>query len=145
MKSKSEIAGEIFGKGFNCAQAVFSSRCREFGLPEETAKKIACGFGSGISSTSEVCGAVTGAVMLIGLKYGKFLEEDKESKDRTYKIVSQFISKFREELGSINCTELLKYDLSKEGELQKARESGIFKELCPVLVKKSVEFLEQFL
>ena len=145
MKSRAEISVEIFDKGFNCAQAVFCSHCEEYGLAEDTAKKISSGFGAGLGYNAEVCGAVTGALMLIGLKNGKYLESDNESKDKTYNLVKEFTEKFKKEYGTINCKELIKYDLSKEEELLKARASGIFKERCPNLVKRSVELTEEIL
>ena len=93
----------------------------------------------------EVCGAVNGAIMLIGLKYGKNKELDNESKEKTYNLIKEYTEKFKKEFGSINCTKLLKYDLSKDEELIKARNSGIFKELCPILVKRSVELIEEII
>ena len=145
MKNKAEHAVDIFNNGFNCAQAVLSSHCEEFDLTDTAAKKIACGFGGGIGHIGEVCGAVTGAIMLIGLKYGKCIESDNEAKEKTYKLVKEFTDSFKKEFGSINCSELLKYDLSKEDELSAARKSGVFKELCPAFVKRSVELVEKIL
>jgi len=143
MKSKVDSAIEIFGKGFNCSQAVFGSHCEDLGLPVETARKIACAFGGGMGLSGGTCGAVTGALMLIGLKYGKYLETDNEAKDKTYKLRNRFMELFTKEMGSVDCTKLLKYDLSKPDEYQKAREAGLFKTLCPQFVKKAVELFEE--
>jgi C_GCAxxG_C_C family probable redox protein len=145
MKSNVEIAVDIFNNGFNCAQAVLTAYCSEYGLSDDIAKKLSCGFGAGMGYNGEVCGAVTGALMLIGLKNGKYSNLDNESKDKTYKLVKEFIANFKKEFGSINCTELLKYDLSKEEELLKASSSGIFKKLCPLYIKKSAELVEEIL
>ena len=145
METKSEISVGIFNRGFNCAQAVLGSHCEEFGLPEKTAKKISCGFGAGMGYIGGICGAVSGALMLIGLKYGKHTESDNEAKEKTYNLVKKYTDSFKKEFGSIYCTELVKYDLSKEEELLKARESGVFKELCPIFVKRSVELAEEIL
>ena len=70
MSAKSEQAVRKFGKGFNCSQAVLSVYAEEFGLCRETALKIACGFGGGMGRMALTCGVVTGAFMVIGLKYG---------------------------------------------------------------------------
>jgi C_GCAxxG_C_C family probable redox protein len=145
MSTKSEIAFDTFNKGFNCAQAVFSSYSAEYGLDTSFAKKIGGAFIGGIANNGEVCGAVTGALMLIGLKYGQYNEGDKESKEKTIKITNDYIQKFKKEHGSIICRDLLKYDLSIEEEAQKARESGVFKTLCPVFVKRSVELFEEII
>ncbi|MCL2832072.1 MAG: C-GCAxxG-C-C family protein [Treponema sp.] len=146
MESKGKFAAEsVFNKGFNCAQAVLTSHCEEFGLSDEIAKKLSCGFGGGVGHTGGICGAVNGAIMLIGLKYGKYKKDDDESKDKTYKLVNQFINEFKNEFGSVNCTELVKFNLSKEDELLKAREAGVFTTVCPKLVKRSVEIAEKII
>ena len=145
METKSGIAVELFGKGFNCAQAVFSSHSQDYGLDAVFAKKIAGAFGGGMANNGEVCGAVTGALMLIGLRYGQYREGDTESKEFTKKITNDFIQKFKVEFGTVICRDLLKYDLSIEEQAQKARESGVFKTLCPLFVKRSVELVEEIL
>jgi len=145
MSIKSELAIDTFNKGFNCAQAVLTSHCEEYCLSDDIGKKISCGFGGGMGHIGEICGAVSGGIMLIGLKHGKNKDSDNESKEKTYKLVKEYTNKFKNEFGSINCTELVKYDLSKEEELTKARESGIFKTLCPKLVKRAVEIIEEII
>jgi len=145
MGTKAEMAAEIFIKGFNCAQAVLSSHSEKFGVDTTTAKKVAGAFGGGMAYNGEVCGAVTGAFMLIGLKHGKYKEGDDASKITTYKLTNNFIEKFKEEFGSIRCNDLLKYNLNIEEEYLKAKESGLFKTFCPLLVKRSVELAEELL
>ena len=145
MNSKVKMADEIFNNGFNCAQAVLSSYSMEYGLDTEIAKKIAGAFGGGIANNGEICGAITGALMLIGLKYGKHKEGDNVSKEKTNKIANEYIKIFKKEYGSIICKDLLKYDLSIEEEAKIARESGLFKTLCPKFVKKSVEIIEEII
>jgi C_GCAxxG_C_C family probable redox protein len=142
MSVKSEISVDIFNKGFNCAQAVLESHSGAFGLDSGTSRKIAAAFGGGMANNGQVCGAVSGALMLIGLKYGKYKEDDNNSKENTNKIANEYLSKFKNEFGSIICRELLQYDLSIKEELTKARESGIFKTFCPLLVKRSAEMVE---
>ena len=65
--SKVNDAVACFNNGFNCAQAIFTAYCDELGLDEETALKIACGFGAGMGRLQETCGAVSGAYLAIGL------------------------------------------------------------------------------
>ena len=145
MDSKKEIAVDIFDKGFNCAQAVLSSHSADYGLDPVVAKKVAGAFGGGIARNGDICGAVTGALMLIGLKYGQYKEGDNDSKENTYRIVNDYISKFKKEFGSIQCKDLLKYDLSIKEEYLKAHGAGLFKTLCPCFVRKSVELLDEIL
>jgi len=145
METKAEIAVDLFNKGFNCAQAVFTSHCEEYNLPDDIGKKVACGFGAGMGRTGETCGAVTGGIMLIGLRYGQAENFGHEVKEKIYALVQEYTGKFKAEFGSVNCTELVKYDLGKKEELLKARNAGVFKHLCPLLVKRSVELIEEIL
>ncbi|MCX7773898.1 MAG: C-GCAxxG-C-C family protein [Clostridia bacterium] len=145
MSRGSEKATEIFDSGFNCAQAVFTSHCEEMGLDMKTALKTACAFGSGMGCIGGTCGAVTGAFMLIGLKYGKHEPEDNAARDKTYALVREFNKRFTAEFGSIACKDLLPYDISMSGELAKARESGVFRTICPKLVKRATEIVEELL
>ena len=109
------------------------------------AKKLGGAFIGGIANNGELCGAVSGALMLIGLKYGQYKDNDIESKEKTIKKINEYLQKFKNEYGSIICRDLLKYDISIKEEALKAKESGIFKTLCPVLVKGSVEIVEKIL
>jgi C_GCAxxG_C_C family probable redox protein len=145
LNTKTEIALELFGKGFNCAQAVLESHSAEFGLDTAVSRKIAGAFGGGMGHCGETCGAVSGALMLIGLKYGQYKDGDSDSKAKTYKVTKEYVRRFKEEFGSVRCTELLKYDLTIEEELLKAREAGVLKTVCPELIKKSVELVEEIL
>jgi C_GCAxxG_C_C family probable redox protein len=70
MSEKEKIASELFGTGLNCAQSVLGAFCNNYGIEQDTAFKITCGLGSGVRS-AEICGAVSGAVLVIGLKYGE--------------------------------------------------------------------------
>jgi C_GCAxxG_C_C family probable redox protein len=145
MSVESEKALECFSNGFNCSQAVFASYCEQNGIEKEIAYKIGCGFGAGMSYCNETCGAVTGAIMLLSLKFGKYKIDDNESKENTYKKVNQYIDDFTEKHGSVKCTELLGYNISKKDELLKAREAGVFKSMCSKFVKDSVEIMEKYL
>lgn len=95
--------------------------------------------------TDETCGAVTGAVMAIGLKYGKGKPEDTLSKQKTYDLVQAFAKRFRAEFGSLRCTQLVGFDLSGIEGLEKARQNGVFTSICPRLVKRAVEIAEELL
>lgn len=143
--NKSEKAVECFGNGCNCAQAVFTSFCEELGLDKKVGLKIACPFGGGMGHTGEVCGAVTGAMLTIGLKFGSESPESGDIKIQNYKITQDFIARFKERNGSVNCTELINYNLSDELQLDLARQSGVFKTKCPKYVSDAVEILEQMI
>ena len=143
--TKSDDALEDFKNGFTCSSAVFSAFSDEIGLDRETAKKIACGYGAGISKTDNICGAVSGAIMVIGLKFGKGKEGDDAATEKTRELVRKFIRVFTQRNGSINCTELLGYNLSKPEEFEQARNTKLFVTKCPDLVCDAVLILEKIL
>jgi len=140
--TKADDAHRSFLKRFTCSAAVFSAFSPDLGLDPDTAKKIACGFGAGISKTGNICGAVSGGIMVIGLKYGKCVEGDEAATERTRALVRQLIDEFTKKNGSINCTELLGYNLSIPEEYARARDEEIFVTKCPQMVRDAVEILE---
>ena len=93
---KVEQAVSCFREGFNCAQALLVTYASQFGLDHEHALKISGAFGGGIGSMGEVCGAVTGAVMIIGLKYGQTNVSDKRTKKKAYRLVKEFVNELLE-------------------------------------------------
>ena len=108
--NKPEIAVECFNGGFSCSQSVFSTYAKELGIEKEQALKIACAFGGGMVGMGDTCGAVTGAMMAIGLKYGKFDAQDNAAKSLTYDEVKLFMDEFKMRNSSIICRELLGYN-----------------------------------
>jgi len=145
MTTKSDEACATFTRGFSCSAAVLSSFAEELGLDKETAYKIACGFGSGLSRTDNICGAASGAIMVIGLKYGKVTPKDNAARDKTQMLVQQFLLEFAKKEGSVNCTDLLGYNLSNPEEYAQARDRKLFVTKCPALVRDATEILEKLL
>jgi C_GCAxxG_C_C family probable redox protein len=145
MSNQVDVAIKTFNDGFSCSQAVLVSHCEEYGLDSEMALKVAGAFGGGMGHIGETCGAVTGALMLLGLKYGKTKAEDTDSNDRTYAKVKEFTDMFKQKHGSIKCKDLIEFDISVKEELTKAKEAGVFKTVCPLLVKDSIEMVERLL
>jgi C_GCAxxG_C_C family probable redox protein len=124
---------------------VLSSFGEDFGLDRERALRVAGAFGGGMARMGEQCGAVTGAFMAIGLKYGKAKAGDDEARERTYELAREFVTRFRSRHGSIRCRELLGYDLSSPEGRKEAHHKGLFDTLCPQLVRDAAEILEQLL
>jgi C_GCAxxG_C_C family probable redox protein len=131
--------------GFNCSQAILSAFSQRYNLPEEIALRIAAPFGAGIGRMGGTCGAVSGAFMVIGLKYGHVSSEDQAGKEIAYQVARAFSERFIDRLGSLECRELLGYDLSKPEELLRIRELGLFQTRCPELVRASAEVLTELL
>lgn len=113
MSKHSELAADLFHQGYNCAQSVFIAFCDETGLEQETALKLSSSFGGGMGRLREVCGAVSGMLMVAGMLYGYTDPKDSQAKKKHYQLVQDMAGRFREENGSIVCRELL--GLNKAG------------------------------
>jgi C_GCAxxG_C_C family probable redox protein len=140
MQDRIVNAVNLFRSGFNCAQAVFASFCEQYGIDREKGLRLCCGLGGGVRS-GEICGAVSGAVLVIGLKYGHADSADTESKSFCYTKTVEFIRLFKEKTGSVVCRELLGYDISTEDGMKQAQEKGLFKTRCVDMVRISAEIL----
>lgn len=139
--SKTDKALELFSNNFNCSQAVLTAFAADFGLDEKLALMLGTSFGGG-ARNGEICGAVSGALMVLGLKYGHFDAFDNEQKSRAYSIAVEYTKRFKEANGSIVCRDLLGYDLSKPDEMACIKEKGLFGDVCPKAIKSAVEVLE---
>ena len=135
--SKVDEAVLLFGKGHLCSQAVFEVFSEEFGLSKEDAFKIGACFGSGMRQ-SEVCGACTGALMAIGLKYGENKKDCDELSDK-------FFDEFSAENGSYICNDLLGCDIRTPEGVHYAVENNLFKEFCPKMVASAVKITEKIM
>lgn len=140
--SKVNQAVDCFNSGFNCAQAVLSAYCEELGLDRESALKLSCAFGGGIGRLGHVCGAVSGACLLIGLKYGQALPNDSAAKEKTYALAQEFSKRFEERNGSVLCRDLLGVDLLS-GDKSLAAER--VRSVCPKMVRDAAEIIEELL
>ena len=139
--TKSEKALELFSSNFNCSQAVLTAFAPDFGLDEKLALMLGTQFGGG-ARNAEMCGAVSGALMVLGLKYGHFESENNEQKQRAYAIAVEFTKRFKERNGSIVCRDLLGYDLTKTEDSACIKEKNLFRTVCPEMIKSAVEVLE---
>ena len=135
---------ELFGAKFNCAQAVFASFSEELGLDEKTALKIGGCFGSGMRK-GEVCGACTGALMVLGLKYGQDEIGDVESKLKSDDLCVKLLEEFASKNGSYICNELLDCDIRTKEGVEYAVENNLFTEICPKMVESATVIVEQLI
>lgn len=140
--NKADRALELFANNFNCSQAVLTAFAPDFGLDEELALKLGTSFGGG-ARNAEICGAVSGGLLVLGLKYGHYDSSDNEQKSRAYEIAVDYTKRFKESNGSIVCRDLLGYDLSIPQEAACIKEKCLFAEICPKMIKSAVEILEQ--
>jgi len=137
--NKTELAIELFTGGFNCATSVLLSFCEEYGLEPETAAKLACGLGGGCV-VGEICGAASGAVLVIGLKHGQSTYDDLAAKTDCYEKTKQLTESFAERNGYLTCRELLEHNNVAEKTPEIA---PLKKAFCTGVVKNAVEILEQ--
>lgn len=133
-------AVELMLDGFMCSEAVVMAFAKEFGLKPEIALKISSGFAGGMAQ-GKTCGAVTGAIMLIGLKYGAGLQRDQYLKERCFQVTQEFSHRFMMRRKSLECDDILilnQIDPRDPEEMKHLRE----KRLCDKIVKDAVEILE---
>jgi C_GCAxxG_C_C family probable redox protein len=140
----SEFAVSLHLQGFNCSQAVFSTLAEPLGFDPSLALKIASPFGGGIGRTGETCGAVSGALMAIGLQLG-FSEPNPQAKEQIYALAREFMRRFQERYGARACKALIGIDLSTPEGLQKAREQAVFTAKCPQFIAGAVEIAEEMM
>lgn len=134
-KEQAEKAERLFREGCNCAQAVFAAFADEFGLEGDLAKRIACGLGGGVGRMREVCGAVSAAAMVLGLRLGP-------DKMKAYPAIQDFCAKFKAETGSIVCRDLLEGTGATSGGGPDARTPEYYrKRPCVELVKLAASML----
>ena len=141
-----EIARQLFLEGYNCSQSVFCAYDDVTGFDRETSAKLASSFGGGMGRMREVCGCVSGALMVLGLAYGYDDPEDNEAKRNHYALVQKFAEEFRKRNGSIICRELLAGVSTTPGGVPEDRTEAYYKKRpCPDLVACAAEILDQIL
>lgn len=142
---KVDEALDCFKQSFNCSQAIVSTYGPGFGLDRETALKASALFGGGIARSGETCGAVTGALMVIGLALGKPNAEDKEAVKQANRMANLFLERFRKRNFTVLCRELLGCEVATPEGMKFLKENNLREQLCSRFVKDSAEILEELL
>ena len=145
LMGKAETAVNTFSQGFNCTQAVLSAFSQDFGLDPVMAYKVAGPFGGGMGHLGKTCGAVTGAFMALGLKYSKTRSDGTESHHEAFAMVRQFVKEFESKHGSIECRELLGFNINDRQAFREAIQNGIPQKVCPLLVADAAAMVEKLL
>ena len=141
-----EKAEAYFRQGYNCAQSVLLAFGDMTGLDDETALRVSSSFGGGLGRLREVCGAVSGACMVLGLVKGYTDPDDREGKRAQYRLVQEFAERFREQNGSIVCRELLSGVQTVQGRDPEERTQSYYKmRPCPALCRCAAEIAEALL
>jgi len=143
--SKSEAAAAAFLDGFSCSQAVFTAFSDDFGLDRQTALKMSQALGGGMGHLGQTCGALSGAFLAIGLKYGRTRAEDTASRDRTYAVMKALNARFVARHGGMSCPALLGCDLGTAEGMKEAQEKNLFGTKCAAYVRDAAELVEELL
>jgi C_GCAxxG_C_C family probable redox protein len=139
---RSDKAAELFLSGYNCAQSVLLSFADDLKYSKELAQKLAAGFGGGMGKQQETCGAVTGAIMVIGLLKGEEVNNNDELKNDSYGAVKELSRQFVAEFKTTKCGELIGCDLNTPEGAAEFKEKKIMEEVCAPCVRKAVEIVE---
>jgi C_GCAxxG_C_C family probable redox protein len=143
---RSEKALSYFDNKFNCAQSVLTAFADESGLSEEESLRVSCAFGGGMGRQQHTCGAVTGAAMALGLRFGKGKNDSDEKKLNTYDKTVELFDEFTKLNGSTNCHQLLKnLNMRDEKELELINEQNLFHTNCRKYVADAVRIAENII
>jgi C_GCAxxG_C_C family probable redox protein len=141
--TKSENAALWFADTFNCSQAVLTSFGQDYGLTEEQCLKIGCAFGGGMARRQMTCGAVTGALMALGLHFGRGENDPYSQTGTAYEKTNAFFEEFTKLNGSITCRDLLQgLDMNDPVDKEKIRELELFTTSCAKYVQDAVRITE---
>jgi C_GCAxxG_C_C family probable redox protein len=140
---RSEIARNLFlEKDYNCAQSVVLSFADELKISKEVAQKMAAGFGGGMGKEQKTCGAVTGAVMVLGMLEGERVNNNDELKSRSYASVKKLHQRFFEEFGTTQCRELIDCDLNTSEGSERFRDQQLKEKVCGPCVARAVTIIQ---
>ena len=144
--TKSENAALYFSDTFNCSQAVLTSFGQDYGLSEDQCLKIGCAFGGGMARQQMTCGAVTGALMALGLEYGRAADDPYSKTGEVYDKTKKLFEEFKKRNGSINCKELLLgLDMNDPEDQKKIQKQELFQKVCMKYVLDAVEITERII
>jgi C_GCAxxG_C_C family probable redox protein len=139
MKSEERAAVDraeaLFREGFSCSQAVLMAFAPGLGMNETQAALVASAFGGGMARHGWTCGALTGAMMALGLHAGHASAQDTATKDALYARAQVLVARFEERHGATACRQLVGANMLDPVERQAASDRGVFKTLCPELVR----------
>jgi C_GCAxxG_C_C family probable redox protein len=142
MPDREQLAVDKFVEGYNCAQSVVFAFCDECGLGEDAALKVSCGFGAGMGRKQEVCGAVAGGIMILGLRRGRGPRDGRSVTEALYPMTREFMDAFAVRNGSYLCRDLLSgCDLTSEEGQHRFKEHGLLEKVCKQCVRSAAELL----
>ena len=141
---RKQKAVDYFSQKLHCSQSVLAAFVEECGITEEQALRLGSCFGTGMRK-GEVCGAVTGALMVLGLLYGQKKAGDAEGRQTSNKVNDLMMDRFKEKCGSYICNDLLGCDVTTSEGIQYCRDNKLFTDFCPKMVAAAVEVVEEII
>ena len=146
MKTSADAASEKFLSGYNCAQSVLWAFAPRLNLDPDTALRVACGFGAGMGRRQEVCGAVTGGIMALGLKHGRGESQDRAATEETYAKTQELMRRFEAAHGTCSCRQLLGgCDLTTEEGQKAFKERDLHRLTCMPCVQAVAAIVDTLL
>lgn len=144
MKDETSLAEKVLrhfrDDGYNCSQSVLLTMFEHWSCKSELVPKVATAFGGGMGRCGSVCGALTGGLMAIGIRYGTN-EPSAEKRSKASKLAEELYRTFEKQNGTVMCRELIGFDLSEEKQRRRAYEEDVFELKCTFFVKRVVESL----
>ena len=141
---KQETALQLHSRGFNCSQAVCAALAPDLGFTREEALRVSAALGGGIGRSGATCGAVMGALLALGMKYG-MTEADPQAKERMYTLAQEYMARFAERHGALTCKGLLNADISTVEGRQSMKERNTHATVCTGVVQDAVAIAEDML
>jgi C_GCAxxG_C_C family probable redox protein len=142
--SRADEAVDCFCRGAACSQAIVGAYGPAVGLPREQGIRLASGFAGGMR-LAQTCGAVTGAFMILGLRHAGTNCDQRDGRENVYAAIREFTARFQQRNHTVVCKELLGCDISTPQGAQQALKEGLYRCVCPKLVRDAAEILEEML
>jgi C_GCAxxG_C_C family probable redox protein len=143
--ARAENAADAMRSGFNCAQSIIKAYAAELSVEEDAVVRMAASFGGGLGRNGYVCGAVSGAAMVIGARFGNADAADTAARDRTYSAISDLLEKFQREHHTVLCRELISFEINTPEGYTRAREADVFQNRCPLFLRSVGKILDEIL
>ena len=145
MSERIEQAVAMFKDGYSCAQSLLGVYGPWLGMEREVALRLAAPLAGGISRTDGPCGAATGAILVLGLKYGHSHPDDEAGADRIRGLTQEFLRLYKERKNSTMCTDILGANLSVPADLDRVEAEELYDVSCPDAVRTAAQLLEELL
>ena len=144
MKTKLDAAITKFREGYNCSQSVLYAHCTDLNLDTNTALRLACGFGAGMGRKEEVCGAISGGILVLSLRHGRGEKDDRSATEATYAKTRELMERFQQRHSTYICRQLLSNcDLTTAEGQRSFKENDYLNRVCIPCVESVMTILEE--